>query len=110
LSERIWSTILVKAVTQECLDLKPDWFGWISLYIINNYESSAQNIRYGISQGSILEPLLFLLYINDLPLYVDHSMSDLYADDTTIHFSSYVSMFANDTSIQALMKSLKQYY
>jgi hypothetical protein len=28
------------------------------------------------------------LYINDLPLYVDHSMSELYADDTTIHFSS----------------------
>ena len=33
-------------------------------------------------------PLLFLLYINDLPLYVDHGMSDLYADDTNIHFSS----------------------
>ena len=32
--------------------------------------------------------LAFSLYINDLPLYVDHSMSDLYADDTTIHFSS----------------------
>ena len=32
--------------------------------------------------------MLFLLYINDIPLYVDHSMSYLYADDTTIHFSS----------------------
>ena len=28
------------------------------------------------------------MYLNDLPHYVEHSMSDLYADDTTIHFSS----------------------
>jgi hypothetical protein len=36
----------------------------------------------------LLKTLLLLLYINDLPLYVDHSMSDVCADDTTIHFSS----------------------
>jgi hypothetical protein len=34
------------------------------------------------------EALLFLLYINDLPLYVEHIMSEVYADDTNIHFSS----------------------
>jgi len=28
------------------------------------------------------------MHINDLPLYVEHSVSDLYADDTTMHFSS----------------------
>ena len=70
-------------------DLSLNWF-WSYLserskkVIVNNYESSAQNIRYGIPQGSILGPFLFLLYINDLPLYVDHSMSDLYADDTLL--------------------------
>jgi hypothetical protein len=29
------------------------------------------------------EALLFLLYINDLPLYVEHIMSEVYADDTS---------------------------
>ena len=69
---------------------------WLSSYlsersqkvVMSNWESSAQNIRYGIPQGSILGPLLFLLYINDLPLYLEYSMSDLYADDTTVHCSS----------------------
>ena len=56
--------------------------------VLNNYESNAQAVHYGIPQGSILGPLLFLLYINDLPLYLDNSTSDLYADDTTIHCSS----------------------
>ena len=74
-------------------DLSLSWFrSYLSVrsqkVIINNYESSAQDIRYGIPQGNILEPLHFLLYINDLPLYVEHGMSELYADDTTIHFSS----------------------
>lgn len=85
--------LLSKLKVYKLDDLSLNWFrSYLSersqKVIINNYESSAQNIRYGIPQGSILGPLLFLLYINDLPLYVDHSMSDLYADDTTIHFSS----------------------
>jgi retron-type reverse transcriptase len=85
--------LLSKLKVYKLDDLSLNWFrSYLSerfqKVIINNYESSAQNIRYEIPQGSILGPLLFFLYINDLPLYVDHSMSDLYADDTTIYFSS----------------------
>ena len=52
---------------------------------INTNYSSPSNLLCGVPQGSILGPLLFLLYINDLRQAVV-SDSLLYADDTCIVF------------------------
>ncbi len=50
----------------------------------NNMKSHLHHVECGVPQGSILGPLLFLIYVNDLPSVSSKSRILLFADDTTV--------------------------
>ena len=59
---------------------------------MNGIDSSVEEIDVGVLQGSCLGPLLFLIYINDLPRSVQGSRMSMYADETSIcHQSSDIA-------------------
>lgn len=53
-----------------------------------NTKSATLEVEIGVPQGSILGPLLFILYINDFPKICSLSTCFLYADDTAIFFEA----------------------
>ena len=65
---------------------------WFSSYLsnrkqyvyVNGTESEMSTIRYGVPQGSVLGPLLFLIYINDLNKAIKYSITRHFADDTSL--------------------------
>ena len=67
---------------------------WLESYLsnrkflvsIDNNFSVAGTLKYGVPQGSILGPFLFLLYVNDLSQSLSDAGSYLYADDTCIFY------------------------
>ena len=54
---------------------------------VHNTHSQMLNINFGVPQGSILGPLLFTLYINDLPNSSNLLHSVIFADDTNLFMS-----------------------
>ena len=67
---------------------------------INNHRSTLHNMKTGVPQGSVLGPLLFLLYINDIMHVLDSDRLKLFADDTNI--------FLFDNDLKCLAKKANE--
>ena len=53
---------------------------------INNLNSEQLNVLISMPQGTVLRPILFLIYVNDTPLDVDKRVIlKLFADDSKVH-------------------------
>ena len=65
---------------------------WFSSYLsnrkhfvtINGFDSEIQIFQYGMPQGSVLRPIIFLIYVNDLHNAIKFSQSFHFADDTCL--------------------------
>lgn len=68
---------------------------WFTSYLSNRHQqvnissklSSSKEISVGVPQGSVLGPLLFIIYINDLPQHIKYCILELFADDATLYTS-----------------------
>ena len=94
----------------ELFGISPEELSLFQNYLKDRYQfvhlkgkdSTYKKIKYDVPQGSTLEPLLFLVTINDLPSVRTKSLVDIYADDTTLSVSAPIT---NPSVIQSHLQA-----
>ena len=100
--DRVWHKGLQHKLKAICIS--GDLLNWFANYLSNRKQrvinrkkkmSSYLNVTAGVPQGSILGPLLFLIYINDIVLELNCSIR-LFADDTSLYIIVENPLVATD--------------
>ena len=81
--------------TQDFLDQRTQ------IVVADGYPSTAKPVALGIPQGSVVGPILFLVYINDVLTDINSEVG-LFADDTVIH-----SLAENNTELEDDLRKLE---
>ena len=74
---------------------------------VNGQISTLQKMTSGVPQGSILRPLPFIIYRNDLPAFVQKANITMYADDTSLDKAFRISQELKEEMIPAFSKVCK---
>ena len=91
--DRVWHRGLIIKLRQYGID--GDLLTWITDYlddrkqrvVIKSYMSSFKNVKAGVPQCSVLGPLLFLIFVNDISSSL-LSLTRLFADDNSLFCSA----------------------
>lgn len=84
------------SLLQSCLDHRKQYV------TINGFSSKFKRLQGGVPQGSILGPLLFNIYINDIVTIAENTKFIVYADDTSLFFSGQDLTWLTNTANSAL--------
>lgn len=76
---------------------------------IGGFESDLKPIKLGVPQGSVLGPILFLIYLNDLGNLKLNGMPTLFADDTVLSYDHSVSLKVLLKFMQEDLNTLSEY-
>ena len=103
-------TILMKIF--EYYGIRERIFNWLKSYLdnrkqsvhYNGYDSHKKTMTRGVPQGSILGPLLFILYINDFSRSSDLLLSIFFVDDTSV----FIKGTSYDKVIDIVNKKLER--
>ena len=92
-------------------------FDWFRDYVcgrkqcvrVDNITSELKPCPTGVPQGSILDPILFLLYVNEFTQYIGNQNCNIFADDAMI-YSFGNGIIENEANLQNALDSLSPWY